>query len=129
SAQLRYAVLLRVPQSSDDLPAIGERSAGSLGPGKTRRITDSFEAGNPQLWSPQSPALYRLALTVPGENESAHFGARQWSVDEQGHALLNGRPLQLRGTSFQEDTKKGGAALGPADRDRLVAHMQALGAN
>ena len=52
---------------------------------------------------------------------------RRWSV-EAGRALLNGRPLDLRGASLHEQTAAHGAALTPADRRRLVKELTSLGA-
>ena len=100
--------------------------AGSV---RTLAIPCARIAGR-SLWSPESPTLYSLRLSVPGARSySTHFGIREWKVDEQGRALLNGRPLSLRGANFHEDTKKRGAALTPSDRDRLVQHLRALGAD
>ena len=52
---------------------------------------------------------------------------RRWSV-EGGRALLNGRPLDLRGASLHEQTAAHGAALTAADRRRLVGELTSLGA-
>jgi beta-glucuronidase len=46
-----------------------------------------------------------------------------------GLLLLNGRAVQLRGASIQEDVLGRGAALTTADIDRVVAELKALGAD
>ncbi len=84
---------------------------------------------DPALWSPGSPALYRLALKVPGESQwSGQTGLRE--LRRRGTSLLlNGRPLLLHGASLNEDVPGHGDALSPADMDALVAELKAIGAN
>jgi beta-galactosidase/beta-glucuronidase len=55
-------------------------------------------------------------------------GLRRFTHDRRGRLYLNGRRLLLRGTSFHEQVPGRGAALGPADRDAIVARLRALGA-
>jgi beta-glucuronidase len=46
-----------------------------------------------------------------------------------GHLELNGRRLDLRGTSIQEDVPGRGPAMTDADVERIVADLKAVGAN
>lgn len=90
-------------------------------------------SGDPEVWTPDSPALYDavLRVAVGGEvvqEERARLGIRRISV-RRGLLRLNGRVLQLRGASIQEDTLGSGAALSDADVERIVAALKALGAN
>lgn len=68
-------------------------AAGSLG------LT--LHVPNLQAWEPQSPALYRLTLTLRHGSDIADsaerpFGFRQLSADGE-QLLFNGRPIHLRG--------------------------------
>jgi beta-galactosidase/beta-glucuronidase len=97
--------------------------------GTSGTVRSTVTIPNPALWTPGSPNLYDLVLTVPRESAfQARVGLRelQWSP---GHLLLNGRPLVLRGASLQEDAPNHGDALTPADQDQLVADLKAIGAN
>lgn len=106
-----------------------DASAGTVAPGTQGAIDESFTIPNPQLWAPSHPALYRVVLTVAGgQTIPIDFGVRSWSL-RNGHVLLNGKPLQLRGASFHEQTPARGAALTPADRSQIVRQLQAIGAN
>jgi beta-glucuronidase len=107
------------------LPVIGADAA----PGGLERVAGTFEIPNAQLWSPESPNLYELKATAAGQTTTIHFGVRQWSKAPDGHPLLNGRPLHLRGASFHEDTLAHGAALTTADEDTIATQLTALGAN
>ena len=98
--------------------------------GRSAPLRGSFAIPSPREWSPGAPHLYRLDLRLAGgQVTTVRFGIREWGVDEQGRATLNGRPLSLRGASFHEETLARGAALTPADRKRIVDQLRALGAD
>ncbi|HZC13389.1 MAG TPA: glycoside hydrolase family 2 TIM barrel-domain containing protein [Thermoleophilaceae bacterium] len=93
----------------------------------------SMRVPAPQLWSPDSPALYRAKLTLyAGDNtvqiERRRIGLRSVEV-KGGHLYLNDRRVQLRGASVHEDMPGSGAALDGHDMDRIVADLKELGAN
>jgi len=100
-----------------------------VAPGAAAPVAVTFAIPDAQLWEPGHPALYTARLTLTGGQETtAHFGVRQWTVAD-GHALLNGRRLDLRGASFHEQTPAHGAALTAADRRGIVGELRAIGAN
>jgi beta-glucuronidase len=110
------------------------RSVGAdlapVSPGRLGRLNANLQVEQPRLWSPEAPNLYEVQVELPGgQVTTAHFGIREWGVDDGGRATLNGRPLALRGASFHEETLNLGAALGPAQRDQIVEELRALGAD
>ena len=98
-----------------------------------RRARLSIPVPAPELWAPENPQLYRgrVELRVGGRRMGVWrraVGLR--SVEVRGGLLyLNNRRIQLRGASIHEDMPGHGAALTPADNARIVADLQALGAN
>jgi hypothetical protein len=103
---------------------------GRIRPGGLARIETLFEIPGARPWSPADPALYQARLSVPGGQVTrAHFGVRAWTFGPDGSVLLNGRPLSLRGASFHEEAPGVGAALRPADLDRISSSLAALGAD
>ncbi|MDQ3677171.1 MAG: hypothetical protein M3401_10270 [Actinomycetota bacterium] len=84
---------------------------------------------HPDLWSTQKPALWDLTLVVPNETSyRARVGLRE--VRTKGEdLLLNGKPIRMRGASIHEDVYRRGDGLLPADQDRIVAQLKAIGAN
>ena len=85
------------------------------------------------LWSPDAPNLYgaRFALRQGGQVvqvERRRIGLRSVTV-KGGHLYLNNRRVQLRGASIHEDMPGSGAALTPADMNRIVRDLKDLGAN
>ena len=87
----------------------------------------------PQLWSPDSPALYtcRVRLVCGGDTTvaTARFGFRHFRFDEHGPFYLNGRRLLLRGTHRHEDHAGLGAALTEELMEREMKQIKAMGAN
>jgi len=125
------AVRLRSP---DGTVSAGRATARQLQPGERVRVRFTVPVrGKPKLWSPESPNLY--AATV-----STRTGGRVVQVDRRriglrsvavvdGMLRLNGRVLDLRGASVQEDIPGRGPALTDADIDNTVDELKALGAN
>lgn len=130
----KVAVSLRAPGS-------GEQSGGAmelrvLQPGETARVR--FEVpinGSPELWSPDDPQLYDATVTTTAGAGDAvqqvdHLRTGLKSVRvRDGRLELNGRPLDARGASIQEDLPGRGPALTDADMDRIVAELKAVHAN
>jgi hypothetical protein len=103
--------------------------AVTLGHDQSTTDTTTVTVAQPALWSPASPSLYQLALSIGGESSySARVGLRQLTW-HGGHVYLNGQQLSLHGASIQEDAQGHGDALTPTDQDRLVAELKEIGAN
>ena len=104
-------------------------AAQTVAAGATASFTTTVAVANPALWSPSKPSLYELSLAVGQESGYfAHVGLRQLTWHE-GRMFLNGRQLKLHGASIQEDVQGHGDALTPADQNRLIAELKAIGAN
>lgn len=87
----------------------------------------SFEIKNPQLWSPDSPALYECNLTLKtsrGEHTiSEKFGVRHFEFVNKGPFKLNGERLLLRGTHRHEDHAGTAAAM---TEDMIIQEMKMM---
>lgn len=103
--------------------------AVALAHGQAATDTTTATVPQPALWSPVSPNLYQLSLTVGSESSySARIGLRQLSW-HGGHVYLNGAQLSLHGASIQEDAQGHGDALTPGDENKLVQELKQIGAN
>lgn len=117
----------------DGATTTGEKTADELAPGERRRISFEVAVTKPRLWAPDHPVLYdtRIDTTVGGRLEQRveqRTGIRTVRVVD-GLLELNGRAVDLRGASIQEDVKGRGPALTDADIDRIVSDLKAVGAN
>lgn len=92
-----------------------------------------FELPKPELWSPDTPNLYRCEVSLQSSDGIAknvhHFGVRHLRFEEHGPFYLNGERLLLRGTQRHED-HAGYAAAMPDDLIRKELQMvKDMGAN
>ena len=110
-----------------------QRANKQLSPWAGETEVAAFNLSAPQLWSPQSPALYQCSVTLKSargdEVMAEKFGVRSVEWVEHGPFKLNGERLLLRGTHYHED-HAGVAAAVPDDvvRQTLQA-MKDMGAN
>lgn len=97
----------------------------------------SIAIPNPKLWSPDSPELYTIKislLAVEGKKDSlidelqVSTGIRTFTKDKNT-LLFNGARINLRGVVWIEDSEKHGSALTYEEMERDVALMKNLGAN
>jgi Glycosyl hydrolases family 2, TIM barrel domain/Glycosyl hydrolases family 2/Glycosyl hydrolases family 2, sugar binding domain len=100
-----------------------------LAHGQMATVSTSVNVPEPALWSPASPSLYQLTLTVGQESSySARIGLRQLTWNG-GHMYLNGQRLRVHGATIQEDALGHGDALTPGDESAIVSELRAIGAN
>ncbi|MFP5361743.1 MAG: glycoside hydrolase family 2 protein [Thermoleophilia bacterium] len=127
------AVSVRL-QSPDG--TVTERSVTSrpLKPGERMRVRFAVAVrGAPKLWSPESPNLYAGTVTTRTGGHAVQVDRRRIGLRTvavvDGMLRLNGRVLDLRGASVQEDIPGRGPAMTDADVDNTIDELKALGAN
>jgi beta-glucuronidase len=108
---------------------LGSRSVRA---GKAELFTGRLRIAKPRLWSPKSPYLYPVKITVSSGGRtvgtySLKSGVRSVKVS-RGRLFLNGRPVNFRGVGVHEDSRTQGFAVDDAFRDRLVSEAKAVGA-
>ncbi len=104
-----------------------------LAPGEQTRVRRTIPLPGARLWSPERPHLHDVTLTTSASGvvqqvDRWRTGLREVKV-RGGMLTLNGRQLDLRGASIQEDVPGKGPALGDADIAKIVADLKAVGAN
>jgi beta-galactosidase len=92
------------------VPIASQRlDAGQLGRDSTSQVHASFSLTSNDLWSPQSPALYVLAVEVFWQERRVDqlyetFGLRRIVVDASSpRLLLNGNPVQFAGVALHDE--------------------------
>ena len=89
---------------------------------------------NPALWSPASPNLYRLLVTVSVAGQADEiaetvFGIRVYEADSVRGLRLNGMPLKLKGGCIHHDHGFLGSAAYPRAEERKIQILKAAGYN
>lgn len=94
------------------------------------KATFSFTAADLQLWSPESPKLYDLAIRCAGDELKEPVGFR--TIRTRGREiLLNGKPVFLRGICIHEEypLDGGGRVNSPEKAEKLLGLAKELGCN
>ena len=105
----------------------------SIAPHATWTATASTVIAHPRLWSLGHGVLYRATLTLSDSkaNRLGSYvdlsGIRSFTV-VNGHLMLNGRPLNVRGFNIHEQDLQLGSALNPAAMRAMVGWIRELGA-
>ena len=89
---------------------------------------------NPHLWSPDDPYLYHVSTAVYSgqvlrDRIESPLGFRWFSFDPNRGFSLNGKKLQLRGTTRHQDYQGIGSALSNQQHVRDMEWIKAMGAN
>ena len=97
-------------------------------------VTQAALVNAPELWSPESPRLYKLVTTVTSgkqaiDRKETEFGLRTVGFDAEQGFLLNGRPYVLQGTCNHQDHAGVGAALPDRLQSFRIAKLKEMGAN
>lgn len=109
----------------------------TLKAGETRRLElQSKHISNPELWTPETPILYKVVTslvdTKTGKaiDERTHkVGFRWFSFDGEKGFSLNGKPYKLRGFNRHQDQAPMGVALPDEIHRRDIKVMKELGSN
>jgi beta-galactosidase len=92
------------------------------------------KVSSPQLWSPETPKLYRLITTVKTDGkvvdrQETTFGIRTVAFDVAKGFLLNGKPCELKGTCNHQDHAGVGVALPDALQSFRISKLKEMGVN
>ena len=135
---MKVAVYLKDPQGN----FVGRKNMDMTADG---RISADFRVSDPQLWSPESPTLYRAGISIaemesqadtgagpgrgrmpglrPLDNKEWRFGIRTVSVSKEHGFQLNGVSRKIKGVCLHHDLGPLGAAV---DRDALARQIKIM---
>src|SRR6202142_1024012 len=113
--------------------ANAQRSA-TVAPGSTLDVEQTALVRAPELWSPETPRLYKLVTAVAStgrlvDQVETEFGIRTVAFDADRGFLLNGRPYVIKGTCNHQDHAGVGAALPDRIQYFRVARLKEMGSN
>ncbi len=114
--------------------AKGSLARLSLAAGVTQSWPVSLKLSHPRLWSLEDPNLYRLVTTVKSKGKAVDqvettFGIRTLFFDPDKGFFLNGKRVELKGTSNHQDHAGVGVALPDALQEYRLRSLQSFGCN
>lgn len=97
-------------------------------------LNQNFIIRNPQLWSPENPALYTAETTVSHDGKvfdryTTRFGVRSVEVRDGEGFFLNGEKRQFKGVCLHHDLGPLGAAVNRAAIRNQLEMMKEMGAD
>lgn len=99
-----------------------------------QEFAQNFIVGHPQLWNPQTPALYtaRTTLSVDGKEVDSYdtrFGIRKLEYIPEKGFFLNGKHTKFKGVCNHHDLGPLGAAVNKSALRHQIELLQDMGAN
>jgi len=112
----------------------GQQQEVSLKAGESKVVTFAYTIDNPQLWSPESPYLYKTVVRLKSEGRVAgeqrvKFGVRSFSFDAERGFVLNGKKVLINGACVHHDDGVIGAMAFDDAEIRKVRQMKEAGFN
>jgi beta-galactosidase len=106
----------------------------TLNAGEKKEISEHSEIKDPQLWSCESPVLYKAVTEVYKDgrlinNDVNTFGIRKITFDTSNGFQLNGKTLKLKGGCFHNDNGPLGSKAYDRAEERKVELLKASGYN
>lgn len=97
-------------------------------------LNQNFIIRNPQLWSPETPALYTAETTVSHDGKvfdryTTRFGVRSVEVRNGEGFFLNGEKRQFKGVCLHHDLGPLGSAVNKAAIRNQLEMMKEMGAD
>lgn len=99
-----------------------------------QEFAQNFLVNNPELWSPDTPALYtaKTTLTLDGKEVDSYttrFGIRQLEYIPQKGFFLNGVPTKFKGVCNHHDLGPLGAAVNRSALRHQIELLKDMGVN
>nr|WP_285891423.1 glycosyl hydrolase 53 family protein [Paenibacillus pasadenensis] len=100
-------VLTTIVDKDNNVVAQNTSAAQALAAGSDVTITQSLTVNNPQLWSPDSPYLYKVHSVVlkdgqPVDSKTTNTGIRSIEFSHEGGLILNGQRFKGMGTNHHQ---------------------------
>ncbi len=114
--------------------ATAETSRLNLNPGDSKEFSCKLKVARPNLWSIETPYLYKLITTVYSKDTIAdhyetRFGIRTIHFDPNEGFFLNGKHVLLKGTNDHQDFAGVGIAVPDPLQVFRVEQLKAMGSN
>jgi Glycosyl hydrolases family 2, TIM barrel domain/Glycosyl hydrolases family 2, sugar binding domain/Glycosyl hydrolases family 2 len=110
----------------------------AIGAKKFAKFTRRIAVKDPKTWSPAKPYLYTTSLTATDQSAGKGRGKTLQTYDNRtgirsikvvdGHLMLNGKPLHVRGFGTHEDSLDKGFAIDNGQREQQIQWTREAGA-
>lgn len=113
----------------------GREVAATTVTGRTAAVSTTLNIDAPHLWTPETPYLYTLELTLTDpdgktvDRSTQKVGIRTIRVSKEGGFQLNGVTRKIKGVCLHHDLGPLGAAVNKAALIRQIKMIKAMGSD
>lgn len=113
------------------IPALGIEETADSEEKKDGILLAGFalKVRGPELWSPESPALYEAELKLGEQKETLRFGFRHFTYDTGRGFFINGKHVKVNGVCEHHDLGAIGAAFNKSAMRRKYEILRGMGVN
>lgn len=106
----------------------------SISGSEVKSVEQELTVDHPQLWSPETPNLYKAVSQVFVDSKKVHeytttFGLRYFHFDVEKGFSLNGKPTKIIGVCMHHDLGALGAAVNYRAMERQLEILKKMGIN
>jgi beta-galactosidase len=106
----------------------------SISGSEVKSVEQELIVDRPQLWSPETPSLYKAVSQVFVDSKKVHeyttpFGLRYFHFDVEKGFSLNGKPTKIIGVCMHHDLGALGAAVNYRAMERQLEILKKMGIN
>ncbi len=130
----KYRLVHQIIDSAGNAVAEAASIAESPASSQRQTVQRQIKVLNPQLWSPDSPSLYQIRSSLFNGNTlidetEIPLGFRWFRFDAEKGFFLNGKRLQLQGTTWHQSYPGLGSALPNSRHIKDMTIIREMGCN
>ncbi|MFC1738867.1 beta-galactosidase GalA [Planctomycetota bacterium] len=127
-------IISTILNAKGDIVAEAECEDVCIDASADREITQQVTVEKPNLWSVDSPYLYRLVTTIKQDGKvvdtyETDFGIRTVRFDADEGFFLNGESMKIKGVCIHHDHASVGSALPDSIQEFRIKKLKEMGVN
>lgn len=136
-ANIEVSAELRLADDSNTVVARATPTVLEVQANRNAQVKLNFLVSQPRLWSPLTPNLYTLVVTLRKNGEVVDdyitnvglYNLQEASLEDKMTFLMNGQPINIKAVDYIEDSEQNGITLNMAEYEKDVIALKTLGAN
>jgi beta-galactosidase len=136
-ANVEVSAELRLSDDSNTVIARATPTVLEVQANRNAQVKLNFIVSSPRLWSPNTPNLYKLVVTLKKNGEViddyiSNIGLhnlQESAVEDKMNFLLNGQPMNIKAVDYIEDSEQNSMTMTMAEYEKDAIALKTLGAN
>jgi Glycosyl hydrolases family 2/Glycosyl hydrolases family 2, sugar binding domain/Glycosyl hydrolases family 2, TIM barrel domain len=136
-ANVEVSAELRLVGDSTTVVARATPTVLEVQANRNAQVKLNFIVSAPRLWSPNTPNLYQLVVTLRKNGEIVDdyvtniglYNIQETAIEDRVTFIMNGQSMSMKAIDYIEDSEKNGATLNAAEYEKDIIALKTLGAN